>query len=420
MNSPQKTSARDSWTQRLRHPIIAAIAVVLGLAVASVALNLKFLNPLKSALADFSTTDLFYQQQLQAGVRDSSTQITIVDMGALYDRGEIAVLLDEIEQLNPRVVAVDAVFQNWREDSLADMALAAVCFAYDNILLNCYCFDLNPTSDNYETLVKPYFFEGLDDPSPFVNDSTATKGRMCCSLMPREMYGNGTKRTVTMSWQTLGQSIPSFAWLAASRYLGEEAMPISSKPININYRPKDFNTLLPEEVSQHPELIRDHIVLFGAMHENEDMHQSPIGKLAGLEILAYAIDTLISHSEAKDLTGWPLWIISFLLICCRSWTYATHKRLLMKVRPEWLRLVLNMSFFKMLNLFIWMGFWLWITMLIFNINHLSINPTAAFGCAALIPYACEFYSLFFERKPQPATTPAENLVEEEQQEKNIH
>jgi len=390
---------KASWPQRLRHPITALIAIALAMVVAGMALNIKFLNPVKSALADFSTTDLFYQQALQTGDRDSSQLITIVDMTELRDRGEIASLLDQIEQLEPRVIGVDAVFQGWKEDTLADMALAAVCYAYDNIILNCYAFDQDPESDNYQTLVRPYFFEGQTDPYPFLTDSTVTRGRECCSLMPREMYGGGIKRSVTTTWQVRGELIPSFPWMVASRYLGEEALePSLAKRININYRPTYFNVLLPDDVADHPELIRDHIILFGAMHENEDMHQSPLGKIAGLEVLAYATQTLIFHNDAKELDGWKLWLLSFFIIWLSSWVYTSYRKLLLKVRPELLQLILGMSYFKMLNLFIWMGFWLWIFMLVFNLNHIMINPTLAFGCMALIPYAGEFYALFFERK----------------------
>jgi CHASE2 domain-containing sensor protein len=386
---------RTPWYRLLFHPIIAVICIVLGLILASIALNVKSFNPVKNAMADFETSDIFYQSLISTGERDSSTYITIVDMTELYARADIAVCLDEIMQHNPSVVGIDAVFQGLREDSLADMLLAGICEAYDNIITNCYVINPNDTADRFDDMERAYFREGT--PMPYIaNDSDITT-RECSTWMPREMYGQGTKRKLQLCYDVQGGLVASMPWIVASRFVKEPIAKPSTRNVVINYQPTRFPVLQPDEVAQHPELIEGHIVLFGSMNDIQDRHNTPIGAMSGLEVLAYATQTLLLQNEGKPLEGFWMYVLTFLLVVLNSWVYTAYMKTLGKVRPDLLQLILKMSYFKMLNLFIWMGFWLWVFMQVFEHFNVLVNPTAAFGFWALTPYANEFYKLFFER-----------------------
>ena len=50
-------------------------------------------------------------------------------MTQLYDRGEIADVLEAINQCEPRAIGVDVVFEGLRDDSLADRRIADVASA---------------------------------------------------------------------------------------------------------------------------------------------------------------------------------------------------------------------------------------------------------------------------------------------------
>ena len=387
---------RTPWYRLLFHPIIAVFCVILGLVLASVAMNVKQLNPVKTAMADFETSDLFYQSMIGTGERDSSTLITIVDMTQQYSREDIAITLDEIMQHEPNVVGIDAVFQGLREDSVADMVLAGICEAYDNIITNCYVVNPNDSLDRFDDLDRAYFRMGT--PMPYIaNDSDITT-RECSTWMPREMYGQGTKRKLQMCYNVQDGLVASMPWIVASRYVEEPIQKPSTKTVVINYRPTRFPVLQPEEVAEHPELIKGRIVLYGSMNDIQDRHNTPIGAMAGLEVLAYATQTLLLQNEGKPLEGFWMYVLTFLLVVLNSWVYTSYMKILGKVRPDLLQLILKMSYFKMINLFIWMGLWLGIFMQVFEHWNILVNPTAAFGFWALTPYANEFYKLFFERK----------------------
>jgi CHASE2 domain-containing sensor protein len=359
-------------------------------------MNVKQLNPVKTAMADFETSDLFYQSMIGTGERDSSTLITIVDMTQQYSREDIAITLDEIMQHEPNVVGIDAVFQGLREDSVADMVLAGICEAYDNIITNCYVVNPNDSLDRFDDLDRAYFRMGT--PMPYIaNDSDITT-RECSTWMPREMYGQGTKRKLQLCYNVQDGLVASMPWIVASRYVEEPIQKPSTKTVVINYRPTRFPVLQPEEVAEHPELIKDRIVLYGCMNDIQDRHNTPIGAMAGLEVLAYATQTLLLQNEGKPLEGFCMYVLTFLLVVLNSWVYTSYMKILGKVRPDLLQLILKMSYFKMINLFIWMGLWLGIFMQVFEHWNILVNPTAAFGFWALTPYANEFYKLFFERK----------------------
>lgn len=70
--------------------------------------------------------------------------------------------------------------------------------------------------------------------------------------------------------------------------------------VNINFSPTYFHVLSPEEVISHPELIQDIIVLVGAMYEDADCHWTPIGKIAGVELLAYGVQSLLYGKEMHN------------------------------------------------------------------------------------------------------------------------
>jgi len=275
------------------------------------------------------------------------------------------------------------------------MALAAVCEAYDNIITNCYVTNQNDSLDRFDGLDRAFF--RMAEPMPYIaNDSDITT-RECSTWMPREMYGQGTKRKLQLCYNVKGGLVASMPWIVASRYVEEPIAKPSTRTVVINYRPTRFPVLQPDEVASHPELIKGRIVLFGSMNDIQDRHNTPIGSMAGLEVLAYATQTLLLQNEGKPLEGFWMWALTFLLVVLNSWVYTAYMKTLGKVRPDLLQLILKMSYFKMINLFVWMAFWLWIFMLTFEYMNILVNPTAAFGFWALTPYANEFYKLFFER-----------------------
>ena len=89
----------------------------------------------------------------------------------------------------------------------------------------------------------------------------------------------------------------------------------------------------PDSVYEYRHLIEDRIVLYGAMTEEADMHYTPMGKIAGVKLLAYAIETLLKHNEIKEVPMWVTWLLNFLLMVMTILVFDYYDRWVAKRGP---------------------------------------------------------------------------------------
>lgn len=266
-----------------------------------IATSIKPLNPMKRALENFSFTDIYYEILRDSGDPDTSRVITIVDLTRLTNRTDIANTLRDIEAAGPKVVGVDCCFDNEGEDLDGNYAITSVAEDYDNIVWALKMLDHSGNdSIGWTKEIHSFFAYFVDITEGTVN-------------MPRTLY-DPTKRTLPISERFQGVDKPSIAVQVANAYAGKDVTYGRTGDIKINFSPTVFRVLQPEEVPKHPELISDQIVMFGAMYEDADTHWVPGGKIAGVELLAYSIQTLIYGNEFKTLSKPLYWIISFLLV----------------------------------------------------------------------------------------------------------
>ncbi|HEY0749913.1 MAG TPA: CHASE2 domain-containing protein [Chitinophagaceae bacterium] len=99
--------------------------------LAIVVFNFSLFNPLKIALKDFSLTDFYYQKLANKNKQypDSLIIVNVEDR----ERGEIAFLLQRIQQGNPKVVGMDIIFRE-RKDSIGDDLLKQQLVASNLVL----------------------------------------------------------------------------------------------------------------------------------------------------------------------------------------------------------------------------------------------------------------------------------------------
>ena len=235
---------------------------------AMAAFNLKVFNPIAEILDDYSFTDFYYKLQAGAGVQDTSRIVTIVDMTELRKRRDFADLFMEVNALKPKAVGVDVVFEGYKEedlegDTLLDMAVKQL----QNFVFSYKIIDS---------------MEGETVHSFFTPSDSVTEG---FTNMPRQLYG-GMKRSVSIGRDVGGVVQPSFIKRVADIYAGQEVTALADKDLNINFSPKYYRVVPYDSIFENRDLIEDHLVLIGAMKEEGDMHYTPQGKIAGVELLA--------------------------------------------------------------------------------------------------------------------------------------
>lgn len=200
--------------------------------------------------------------------------------------------------------------------------------------------------------------------------------------VPRTLYDK-LKRRIPLCETYLGDMRASFVAQVANAYAGENIVAGRTDDLDINFSPTVFRVLQPNEVKSHPELIENQIVLFGAMYEDFDTHWTPIGKIAGVELLAYGIQTVLLDNEITYLSGCPLYIISFIIVIMiqvlqSAYLKYTESSNLMVIKYiVGSRYCLNIFTFLLLSLFVGFSFF------IFRQFHVSVNLAWA---TAAIPF----------------------------------
>ena len=372
MKQQKNKKEKFEW---LRHVVITVLAFAVVGMFAVFALNLTFLSPIAQVVKDFEMTDIYYQILQDTDSGEVSDVVTIVDMSELYSRRELAEALVEIEAQKPKAVGVDVVFEGLKEDTVGDEMLRQVAKDCRNMVFAYKLLDYDDDSVGYAETVHSFF---------------ATDG-ICEGFtnMKRNLYG-GMKRTLSLNARCQGEMVPSFVW-QVTEMNGSVCGKNSKEELTINFTPRRFRVVKPDSLCIHPEWIKDRIVLFGAMKEEADMHYTPLGKMAGVELLAYSVETLLEHSEVKELSGWAIGVMSFLLALLTQVVFSTYKAYAKKRKNRLVRFLMSATFVRSILMFLWMAFWIWVAFILFCKYDISLNLGWALSAMAFLVLAESIY-----------------------------
>jgi CHASE2 domain-containing sensor protein len=356
----------------MRRVIVVLIAYAAMGLMALVALNVSFLNPVSQVVKEFTLSDIYYQVLQESEHTDTSHVVTIVDMTDLPGRGAIAEALEAVNACEPKVVGIDVVFEGLKEDTLGDMRIMEAAMADTSQV---FSFRLLDNSENGEEEIHSFFADIVPIHEGFTN-------------FERSLYG-GIKRQVSCGD---GKRISLVAEVV-NLYAGEQLFDNSKKKININFTPKVFRVIPPDSIAYYSDYIKDNVVLFGATHELSDMHYTPLGQIAGVELLAYSIQTLLEQSDVKVL---PVWLTAILMFFVSWLTWVMLQSFVKWAKGrknEVSRFLFTTTFLKGWILFMWMGFFLWIGFLLFSYFHVNVSFGWAFASFPFLSGANEFYDL---------------------------
>ena len=339
---------------------------------AMAAFNLKVFNPIAEILDDYSFTYFYYKLQAGAGVQDTSRIVTIVDMTELRKRRDFADLFMEVNALKPKAVGVDVVFEGYKEEDLAgDTLLDMAVKQLQNFVFSYKIIDS---------------MEGETVHSFFTPSDSVTEG---FTNMPRQLYG-GMKRSVSIGREVGGVVQPSFIKRVADIYAGQEVTALADKDLNINFSPKYYRVVPYDSIFENRDLIEDHLVLIGAMKEEGDMHYTPQGKIAGVELLAYAAETMLMQSEIKHASTGVTIIVSFFVVFFSVILLSKYKDFTTKKKTLG-HVLLSTSLVRGLLVCGWVSVIVWITFLLFCRYNYSISLVIAMSAIALIYMATNLY-----------------------------
>ena len=353
-----------------------------------IALNLSFLNPISEAIKGFSITDKYYQMMSEK----ESHLVVIVDLTSLIYRDDIAQALEDIEACNPAVIGVDCVFEGEREDTAADNAIRRVASKYDNIVYSYRLLDEQGYGIGYSRSVHSFFTDTIKVHEGVTN-------------MQFDNLYSSIKRKLKAGWLVNGKKEPTLVGEVVNYYAKEKVLDVTDKDVNINFHPTRFTKIDPSEILQNRAQIEGRIVLLGTLTDETDMHFTPLGKIAGVELLAYAAQSIL---EKEEIVEFPLWIqvlIAVLLVILTNIMQRTYIDWTTSNNNPFIRYVIGSTYVMGLFTFLWIALIMWITFLCFSLYGVNVEtgwPIAAMAFLATARSfyaACEaYYKLWKEKK----------------------
>lgn len=282
---------RDHW-------IVTILAFIFMGVLAFVTINVDFLNPIEQAFSNYSMSDMYYQIERHGVEPETSELITIVDMTDYYYRGDLAEILMKINDMNPRAVGVDIIFEGVRDDAAGNEFLQdAVQSMGEKAVFATKLKDFDDENEHFTALVSSFFSDSIRVQQGYANLTDNMEDRNI--------------RDYTVSQQLNDSIVYSFPYMLA-HLIDEEIQP-TDKVLHIDYSNTIFPIVKASELDKYENLITGHIVMVGTLHEEQDMHLSPIGKMAGIEIQTYALKTILERKTITDSPEWLNFLLAFIV-----------------------------------------------------------------------------------------------------------
>lgn len=254
---------------------------------------------------DFKVTDFYNIVADSREVRTLDNDIVLVNIDNA-DRLDIAMLIDRLATVHPRAVGVDITFDH-PGDADVDRYLQEAIAKCPNIIQSVGVSQDPIDEDMFQ----------LDDHSFFFNRSSGKPHGVV--NLPMKM-GGGLVRQFAVKYHISngGGYLWSFPCAVASVVSPEAIHKLEKRDHNlelINYPSRLFRKIDYTELDSNLSVVDDKIVLIGALNEDTDMHNTPLGnRLSGLEIHAYALSTILNHNY---LSAFPQWLnVLFGVLVC--------------------------------------------------------------------------------------------------------
>ena len=342
--------------------LISALAFAIVVFFALITVLVKPLDPISNAIKEFSFTDIYYNVLDATGSPDTCRVITIVDLTELHNRSDIARVLCDIEECGPKVVGCDFVFEIENLQSpAANDSVTDVAARFDNIVWASMLYDYSSVTDSIGfTRMQSSFFKRYVD--------------ICegCVNMPRGSLHDSMKRKVPVFSLCNGERVPSFCAQVAERFAGTDVSDGDADLLDINFSPTFFRKIGPEDVARCKESLEGQIVLFGTLADSNDMHWTPIGRIPGVEVLAYGVMTMLEKKAVRSAGLPELVFVSFLIVLLVQILQSAFLNLTRQSRFLFVRFIIGSGYvlgiltFLFTSVFVLMGF---LAFRFFNVSY---------------------------------------------------
>lgn len=340
-----------------RDTIFATIWVFIFIYLLSlIPLNLGIMNPIKLGLKDFDFNDITYSKLGKKPNKILDKRITLVNIGDA-DREGIAMIIEKVASYQPRVMALDAYFDEPR-DAYKDSLLSATIANHKNLIVG---RKLELAGKEGDTVV----YEGS-----YFNHATLAHVNLFTDSVSSVRY------TEPFYIDHAGKVYNAFPTEIIKMYSDSAYQKLQTKKrkkIIINYSRKTENyktlavdTLMADEYDTS--FIRDRIILMGYINTNPvdltdkfftPMNERFAGKsipdMNGVVIHANIISMALDKSYIKKV---PLWgnLLLAILVCWLHMSFFVHYYLESHI---WFHLAAKIAQVLSALFFVWLGIYLY-------------------------------------------------------------
>lgn len=348
-----------------------------------VSMNISFLSPVARAIKDFSMSDLYYHILWTGDEPEKSEVITLVDITDLHKRGQIAQTIEEVNKQHPKALGLDIIFEGLKDDSIGNDSLVNALSDCSSETVTAFkLLDYNAPSKTFTSSLHSFFINDV----PLIEGYTNVLSNGT----------NGSVRQFSISRRTKEMevySLPAMLYMSAIN----DTLPSSVKEPEdrmINYVPTRFPVVRYDSIAQKADLIRDHIVLLGTVNEEQDMHYTPLGKMPGLEVQAFSLQTLLSQRDIHVVS--EVWLIILAFIFCYLTQFIQYGAVrLVARRTDTVSIFLSGSFlFLRVITFSWLGLLAWLGFILYVKCNIYLAMTWIFAPVVLVAESRGLYSAF--------------------------
>lgn len=366
------------------HIIVTLLALLIMWFMSFIVLNVNFFNPISRSLQNFQLSDMYYQIMKDSGKETVSPLITIVDVSALYDRAEIAEVINKINDCNPRLVGVDIIFGGLKGDTLGSDLLAEAIMNTENPVVAYKLTEYDNEKKEF-TSARHSFFA----PSDGVSEGFSNVGH--------DAFG-GPVRYITTTHNVNGERTYSLAYEIARCFDKDIALDSTSMDKRmIDYTPTVFPVVRYDSIEQNRDLLKNRIVILGGMHDDADMHYSPYGRTSGTYIQAYAVQTLMENKHIEELNSWVSAVVSFLMILLTQVFQSEFIRWSSKRKSLILQVIFGSTLINNLINFVWIGLLVWINFIVFVKFDCYFPSTMMLLGLAMLVESRSFYKIVIQK-----------------------
>lgn len=245
--------------------------------------------------SDIETCDFYNRIQNGASARDIDEDIVIVNIDTVIERKDLAMLVKSINGLNPKMIAIDALFEN-RKDSIGDSLLINTFRDTPNLVL---AQALNPYSMIPEQdLIS---IELPDIPRGIINLTEKEEEGIIRSFTP--FFGENQEHL----------SFPCAVANISDKGRVEKLRERDTPDEYIYFSPDEFYVIEPSFIKENAAMIKNKIVLLGTVRDPLDLHRTAVSiRYPGVMLHAQAISMILHDRMLKELSNVLNWILAIL------------------------------------------------------------------------------------------------------------